>query len=75
MLKVIPPLAAGSLVRASSAGCLEEKGLPQNVETFLAMRIEISWWRWKGVPTYIVWRNACRSRVGRCLHAFASLLL
>jgi glucose-6-phosphate 1-dehydrogenase len=61
VVKAIPPLAAGDLVRGQFRGYLDEKGVATNstVETFAAMRLEINSWRWKGVPIYI--------RAGKCL--------
>jgi len=61
VLKAIPPLAAGDLVRGQFRGYLSEKGVATDstVETFAAMRLEINSWRWKGVPIYI--------RAGKCL--------
>ncbi len=61
VLKAIPPLTAGDLVRGQFRGYVDEKGVATNstVETFAAMRLEINSWRWKGVPIYI--------RSGKCL--------
>ena len=61
VLKAIPPLTAGDLVRGQFRGYLNENGVATNstVETFAAMRLEINSWRWKGVPIYI--------RAGKCL--------
>jgi glucose-6-phosphate 1-dehydrogenase len=61
VLKAIPPLAVGDLVRGQFRGYLDEKGVATNstVETFAAMRLEVNSWRWKGVPIYI--------RAGKCL--------
>ncbi len=61
VLKAIPPLTAGDLVRGQFRGYLNENGVATNstVETFAAMRLEINSWRWKGVPIYI--------RSGKCL--------
>jgi glucose-6-phosphate 1-dehydrogenase len=55
VLKAIPPLEAGNLVRGQFKGYLAEKGVAPNskVETFAALRLEIDSWRWKGVPFYI----------------------
>jgi glucose-6-phosphate 1-dehydrogenase len=61
VLKAIPALEAGSLVRGQFRGYLSEKGVAPNsqVETFAALKIEIDSWRWRGVPFYI--------RAGKCL--------
>ena len=55
ILKAIPPLEPGNLVRGQFKGYLDEKGVAPNskVETFAALRLEIDSWRWKGVPFYI----------------------
>jgi len=61
VLKAIPPLAAVDLVRGQFRGYLDQKGVATDstVETFAAMRLEISSWRWSNVPIYI--------RAGKCL--------
>jgi glucose-6-phosphate 1-dehydrogenase len=55
VLKAIPPIEAGNLVRGQFHGYLDEKGVAPNsqVETFAALRLEIKSWRWDGVPFYI----------------------
>ena len=61
VLKAIPPLESKNLVRGQFIGYRKEKGVsPESqVETFVALRLEIDSWRWKGVPFYI--------RAGKCL--------
>jgi glucose-6-phosphate 1-dehydrogenase len=61
VLKAIPPLEAGSLVRGQFRGYRKEKGVAPDsrVETFVALRLEVNSWRWQGVPFYI--------RAGKCL--------
>lgn len=55
VLKAIPPIVAGDLIRGQFRGYLDEKGVAPNsqVETFAALRLEIKSWRWDGVPFYI----------------------
>jgi glucose-6-phosphate 1-dehydrogenase len=55
VLKAIPPLEAGDVVRGQFRGYQQEKGVAPDskVETFAALRLEIDSWRWKGVPFYI----------------------
>ena len=55
VLKAIPPLEVGNLVRGQFRGYLSEKGVaPQSkVETFAALKLEIDSWRWQDVPFYI----------------------
>jgi glucose-6-phosphate 1-dehydrogenase len=61
VLKAMPPLDAGNLVRGQFRGYREEPGVApaSTVETFAALRLEIDSWRWKGVPFHI--------RAGKCL--------
>jgi glucose-6-phosphate 1-dehydrogenase len=55
VLKAIPALDEGSVVRGQFRGYLDEKGVAPNskVETFAAVRLEVNSWRWQGVPFYI----------------------
>jgi glucose-6-phosphate 1-dehydrogenase len=55
VLKAIPPLDAKSVVRGQFRGYRQEKGVAPDsqVETFVALRLEIRSWRWQGVPFYI----------------------
>src|SRR5947199_6665658 len=55
VLKAIPPLDAKNLVRGQFRGYREEKGVAPDsqVETFVALRLEVNSWRWQGVPFYI----------------------
>jgi glucose-6-phosphate 1-dehydrogenase len=55
VLKAIPPIGAGNLVRGQFRGYRRENGVAPNstVETFAALQLEIDSWRWKGVPFYI----------------------
>ncbi len=55
VLKAIPPLAEKDVVRGQFRGYREEKGVApdSNVETFAAVRLEVDYWRWRGVPFYI----------------------
>jgi glucose-6-phosphate 1-dehydrogenase len=61
VLKAIPPLDTNNLVRGQFRGYRKEKGVAPNsqVETFAALRLEVTSWRWQGVPFYI--------RAGKCL--------
>ena len=61
VLKSIPALEAGDIVRGQFRGYREEGGVAANsqVETFAAVRLRINSWRWQGVPFYI--------RAGKCL--------
>jgi glucose-6-phosphate 1-dehydrogenase len=61
VLKAIPPLEAGNVVRGRFRGYLNEPGVAagSNTETFAAFKLEINSWRWRGVPFYF--------RAGKCL--------
>ncbi len=55
VLKAIPSLVADDVVRGQFRGYRSEKGvaLESKVETFVALRLRIDSWRWKGEPFYI----------------------
>ena len=55
VLKAIAPLSANDVVRGQFRGYRSEKGVAPDseVETFVALRLEINSWRWQGVPFYI----------------------
>jgi glucose-6-phosphate 1-dehydrogenase len=55
VLKGIRPLKPRDVVRGQFRGYRDEPGVaPQSrVETYVALRLEINSWRWKGVPFYI----------------------
>lgn len=46
---------AGAIAGQPVIGYLEESGVPidSNTETFVALKVEIDSWRWKGVPFYL----------------------
>jgi glucose-6-phosphate 1-dehydrogenase len=66
VLKAIPALDRGDIVRGQFRGYLDEKGVAPNskVETFAGVRLEVNSWRWQGVPFYI--------RAGKCLPVTAT---
>jgi glucose-6-phosphate 1-dehydrogenase len=55
VLKAIPPLGAGSVVRGQFRGYKSETGVAPDstTETFAALRLDIDSPRWKGVPFYV----------------------
>jgi glucose-6-phosphate 1-dehydrogenase len=55
VLKGIRPLQPRDVIRGQFRGYRDEPGVSANsqVETFVAFRLEINSWRWKGVPFYI----------------------
>jgi len=61
VLKAIPPLRPEDVVRAQFSGYRNERGVAPDsqVETFAALKLEVSSWRWQGVPFYL--------RAGKCL--------
>jgi glucose-6-phosphate 1-dehydrogenase len=69
VLKGIRPLQPHDVIRGQFRGYRDEPGVGANsrVETFVALRLEINSWRWKGVPFYI--------RAGKCLPVTATEVL
>jgi glucose-6-phosphate 1-dehydrogenase len=61
VLKAIPSLGSADLVRGQFRGYREEPGVAADsqTETYAAMRLAVTSWRWRGVPFYI--------RAGKCL--------
>jgi glucose-6-phosphate 1-dehydrogenase len=55
VLKAIGALDANHVVRGQFRGYRNENGVAPHsqVETFVAVRLEVDSWRWKGVPFYI----------------------
>jgi glucose-6-phosphate 1-dehydrogenase len=55
VLKAIRELDANDVVRGQFRGYRNEKGVAPHsqVETFVALRLEVNSWRWKGVPFHI----------------------
>ena len=54
VLRAIRPLEPRNLVRGQFRGYRSENGVASNsqVETFVALQLEIDSWRWRGVPFY-----------------------
>ena len=61
VIAAMRPISPDTLVRGQYVGYRDEPGVDpeSNVETFVAVRMEIDSWRWAGVPWYI--------RVGKAL--------
>jgi len=55
VLRSIPSLRAEAVVRGQFEGYRDEPGVAKGsqVETYVALRLSIDSWRWKGVPFYI----------------------
>ncbi len=55
VLKSVQPLHTDDVVRGQYAGYLETPGVKpdSNTETYVALRLAINSWRWKGVPFFI----------------------
>jgi glucose-6-phosphate 1-dehydrogenase len=69
VLKGIRPLQPRDVIRGQFRGYRNEPGVSAHsqMETFVALRLEINSWRWKGVPFYI--------RAGKCLPLTATEVL
>ena len=69
VFRAIPPIEPKDLVRGQFVGYRQEPGVAPNsqVETFAAVRLEVSNWRWDGVPFLI--------RAGKCLPVTATEVL
>ena len=69
VLKGIHPLRPGDVVRGQFRGYRDEPGVAaeSSVETYVALKLAINSWRWKGVPFYI--------RAGKCLPVTATEVL
>jgi glucose-6-phosphate 1-dehydrogenase len=61
LVRGIPGLDPANVLRGQFRGYRAEDGVAKDsrVETFVALKLEIDSWRWKGVPIYI--------RAGKCL--------
>jgi glucose-6-phosphate 1-dehydrogenase len=55
VLKGIRPIRSPDVIRGQFRGYRDESGVKADsqTETFVALRLEINSWRWKGVPFYI----------------------
>jgi glucose-6-phosphate 1-dehydrogenase len=55
LMRAVRPLAPDAVVRGQYEGYRSVPGVApgSNVETFIAIRLEIDSWRWAGVPIYI----------------------
>jgi glucose-6-phosphate 1-dehydrogenase len=69
VLRAMPAVAPGDVVRGQYAGYREEKGVApdSDVETFAAVRLQVDSWRWAGVPFYV--------RAGKALATTATEVL
>jgi glucose-6-phosphate 1-dehydrogenase len=61
LFRAMRPLDPAHVARGQFRGYREEPGVAadSNVETFVALRLQIDTWRWAGVPFYV--------RAGKCL--------
>ena len=61
VLKGMPPIEPGDVVRGQFRGYLEEPGVAHGsrTETFVALHLHVNSWRWQDVPFFI--------RAGKCL--------
>ncbi|MGA7523606.1 MAG: glucose-6-phosphate dehydrogenase [Acidobacteriaceae bacterium] len=61
VLRAIQPIDNRNVVRGQFRGYRDEHGVAKDsqTETFVALKLEVNSWRWRGVPFYI--------RAGKCL--------
>ncbi len=61
VLKSIQPLTAEDVVRGQYTGYLDTPGVKKDskTETYVALRLSINSWRWRGVPFFV--------RAGKCM--------
>jgi glucose-6-phosphate 1-dehydrogenase len=61
VLKGIPPIEPGDVVRGQFRGYRDEAGVApdSSTETFVALHLHVNNWRWQGVPFFV--------RAGKCL--------
>ena len=66
VVKAMRPLDPAAVVRGQFRGYRDEPGVASGstVETFVALKLEVNSWRWKGVPFHI--------RAGKCLPVTAT---
>jgi glucose-6-phosphate 1-dehydrogenase len=50
---VVGQYVAGAVAGAPVPGYLDELGRPSDTETFVALKVHVDNWRWKGVPFYL----------------------
>ena len=72
VLKAIPALDPGNLIRGQFRGYGSESGVAagSTTETFAALRLDVGSWRWQGVPFYI---RAGKSLPVTCTEVVATL--
>jgi glucose-6-phosphate 1-dehydrogenase len=72
VLKSIAPLSRDQVVFGQYAGYREEPGVRRdsNVETAVALRVNIANWRWRGVPFYLRTGKRMARRAGRIVVVF-----
>ena len=76
VIRALDPLAPGDLIRGQYRGrdgddYLLESGNPDSrTESFVAMKLQISNWRWKGTPFYLRTGKRLKSRVSEIAVTF-----
>ncbi len=72
VLRAIPPIEPGNIVRGQFRGYRHEPGVAPDsqMETFAALKLEVDSWRWRGVPFYI---RAGKSLPKSCTEVFVRL--
>jgi glucose-6-phosphate 1-dehydrogenase len=72
VLRSIPALQPSDVVRGQFRGYRQEKGVAADsqVETYVAVRLEIRSWRWQGVP---IWIRAGKNLPVTCTEVYVEL--
>ena len=64
---------AGASTSGAVKGYVEELGGPSNIETFVAIKAEISNWRWAGVPFYLRTGKRLAERMSEIVISFKAV--
>jgi glucose-6-phosphate 1-dehydrogenase len=72
VLRAMRPVRPEQVVRGQYRGYREERDVPpgSNVETFVALKVEIDNWRWAGVPIFLRAGKRLRRRQGEATVVF-----
>ena len=75
VLRSIPPISPEQLVRGQYRGYRDEENVPADseVETFVALRLEIDNWRWAGVPFFLRTGKRLPERRGEAIIVFKEI--
>jgi glucose-6-phosphate 1-dehydrogenase len=75
VLRSIPPISPEQVVRGQYTGYRDEESVPPDseVETFVALRLEIDNWRWAGVPFFLRTGKRLADRRGQAVIVFKEI--